>query len=113
VTLLDGDVRLFKRSRSRAWQATFKVDGRWVRVSTKCKQFNEAKTRARELYVEYQVRLKNGLPVISKRFADVAAVAIAEMDRQAERGRVGQAVGVKCLVEMMAYMLSSHHACCA
>lgn len=86
VTLLDGDVRLFKRDRSRAWQATFKVDGRWVRLSTKCKQANDAKKRARELYVEYQVRLKNGLPVISKRFADVAAVAIAEMNKQVEAG---------------------------
>ena len=37
VTLLDGDIRVFKRPRSRAWQATFKMDGRWVRVSTNCK----------------------------------------------------------------------------
>jgi integrase len=86
VTLLDGDLRLFKRDRSRAWQATFKIDGRWVRISTKHKQLDAAKKRARELYVEYQVRLKNGLPVISKRFADVAAVAIAEMDKQLEAG---------------------------
>ncbi|MFO7771528.1 MAG: site-specific integrase, partial [Roseovarius gahaiensis] len=86
VTLLDGDVRVFKRDRSRAWQATFKIDGRWVRVSTKCKQLDDAKKRARELYVEYQVRQKNGLPVISKRFADVAAVTIAEMEKQVEAG---------------------------
>ena len=32
VTLLDGDIRVFKRPRSRAWQATFKMDGNWVRV---------------------------------------------------------------------------------
>ena len=86
VTLLDGDVRVFKRDRSRAWQATFKIDGRWVRLSTKCKQLDDAKKRARELYVEYQVRQKNGLPVISKRFADVAAVTIAEMDKQVDAG---------------------------
>ena len=36
VTLLDGDIRVFKRPRSRVWQATFKMDGTWVRVSTKC-----------------------------------------------------------------------------
>ena len=90
VTLLDGDVRLFKRDRSRAWQATFKIDGRWVRVSTKNKQLDAAKKTARELYVEYQVRLKNGLPVISKRFADVAAVCIADMQKQ-----LGAGVGKK------------------
>ena len=46
VTLLDGDIRVFKRPRSRAWQATFKMDGTWVRVSTKCKQLSEAKEAA-------------------------------------------------------------------
>ena len=51
VTLLDGDIRVFKRPRSRAWQATFKMDGTWVRVSTKCKQLAEAKGAARELYM--------------------------------------------------------------
>ena len=90
VTLLDGDVRVFKRDRSRAWQAAFKIDGRWVRITTKCKQLEDAKRRARELYVEYQVRQKNGLPVVSKRFADVARAVIADMDQQLEAG-VGKA----------------------
>ena len=62
VTLLDGGIRVFKRARSRAWQATFKMDGTWVRVSTKCKQLKEAKEAARELYLEYRIRLKHGLP---------------------------------------------------
>lgn len=85
-TLLDGDVRLFKRDRSRAWQATFKIDGHWVRVSTACKQLDDAKKAARELYLEYRIRQKNGLPVISKRFSDVAVVTIAEMDKQLKAG---------------------------
>jgi hypothetical protein len=90
VTLLDGDLRLFKRDRSRTWQAAFKIDGRWVRITTKCKQLEDAKRRARELYVEYQVRQKNGLPVVSKRFADVARIVIADMDQQLAAG-VGKA----------------------
>ncbi|MEQ9244378.1 MAG: hypothetical protein RLO21_00160 [Nitratireductor sp.] len=85
-TVLDGDVRLFRRPRSRAWQATFKMGGRWIRVTTKCKQLADAKKRAREIYLEYQLREKNGLPVISKRFADVARVVIADMDKQLEAG---------------------------
>ena len=56
VTLLDGDMRVFKRLRSRAWQANFKMDGTWVRVSTKRKQLSEAKEAARELYIEYKIR---------------------------------------------------------
>jgi integrase len=83
-------VRLVKRKRSRAWQAAFKIDGRWVRVTTKCRQLDDAKKRAREIYVEYQVRLKNGLPVLSKRFVDVARLVIADMDQQLTAG-VGKA----------------------
>ena len=52
VTLLDEDIRVFKRPRSRAWQAIFKMDGTQVRVSTKCKQLSEAKEAVRELYIE-------------------------------------------------------------
>lgn len=86
VTVLDGDVRLYRRANSRAWQAAFKLDGRWVRVSTNCKQLSAARECARELFVEYRVRQKNGLPVISKRFADVAKVAVAEMQQQLAAG---------------------------
>ena len=86
VTLLDGDIRVFKRLRSRAWQAPFKMDGTWVRVSTKCKQLSAAKEAARELYIEYKIRQKNGLPVISKRFADVAAYCVADMQKQLDAG---------------------------
>jgi len=86
VTLLDGDIRVFKRARSRAWQATFKKDGTWVRVSTKCNQLKDAKEAARELYLEYRIRQKHGLPVISKRFADVAAYCILDMQKQLAAG---------------------------
>ncbi|MBR3371927.1 MAG: site-specific integrase [Rhodobacteraceae bacterium] len=86
VTVLDGDVRLVKRKNSRAWQAAFKIDGRWVRISTKCRQLDDARSKARELYLEYKMRQKNGLPVVSKRFADVARLVIADMEQQLEAG---------------------------
>lgn len=86
VTMLDGDVRLMRRRNSRAWQAAFKIDGRWVRITTGSRQLDDAKRRARELYVEYQVRQKNGLPVISKRFVDVARLVIADMEAQLAAG---------------------------
>ena len=86
MTLLDGDIRVFKRACSRAWQSTFKMDGTWVRVSTKCKQINEAKEAARELYLECRIRQKQGLPVFSKRFADVAAYCISDIQKQLDVG---------------------------
>ena len=86
VTLLDGDIRVFKRPRSRVWQAIFKMDGTWVRVSTKCGQLSDAKEAARKLYIEYKIRQNNELPLISKRFANVAAHCVADMQKQLNAG---------------------------
>jgi len=85
-TLMDGEVRLFKRKRSSIWQVVFMMDGRQVRVSTKKRILQDAKDAAREIYLDYRFRQKNGLPVISKRFADVAALCRATMKEQLENG---------------------------
>jgi hypothetical protein len=85
-TLMDGEVRLFKRKRSSVWQVVFMMDGRQVRVSTKKRILKDAKDAAREIYLDYRFRQKNGLPVISNRFADVAALCRATMKEQLENG---------------------------
>ena len=41
-TLMDGEVRLFKRKHSKVWQIAFTLDGRQVRVSSKKRILNEA-----------------------------------------------------------------------
>ena len=41
VTMLDGDVRLTRRRNSTAWQAAFKIQDRWIRATTKCRQLSE------------------------------------------------------------------------
>ncbi|SCC78520.1 tyrosine-type recombinase/integrase [Saliniramus fredricksonii] len=86
VTIMDGDIRLTRRPNSRAWQAAFKAGKRLVRISTGCRQLDDAKRRAREQYMEYQLRLKNNLPTVTKRFADVAATCIADMQNQLAAG---------------------------
>ena len=48
-------------------------------VSSKKRILNDAVAAAREIYLDYRFRQKNGLPVISKRFADVAALCDATM----------------------------------
>ena len=85
-TLMDGEVRLFKRKHSSVWQVVFMMDGRQVRVSTKKRILKDAKDAAREIYLDYRFRQKNGLPVISKRFADVAALCRAAMKQQLDNG---------------------------
>lgn len=86
VTILDGDIRLTRRPNSKAWQAAFKIGDRLVRVTTGCRQLDEAKKRARDQFIEYRIRLQNNLPVISKRFSDVAASCIADMQNQLSAG---------------------------
>ena len=81
-TLLDGEVKVYKRGNSKRWQATFKIDQHWVRISTGKTVLEEARTVARDQYLAYKFRAKQELPVVTKRFEDVAKLAIADMQRQ-------------------------------
>lgn len=85
-TVLDGDVRLTRRGGSSAWQAAFKIDDRWVRVTTKCRQLADAKERAKELYMEFRFKAKHDLPIVSKRFDAVARLTVTDMQKQLEAG---------------------------
>lgn len=86
VTILDGDVRLTRRKSSSAWQAAFKIDDRWVRVTTKARQLADAKETAKTLYMEYRFRAKHDLPIVSKRFDAVARLAVLDMQTQLDAG---------------------------
>jgi hypothetical protein len=83
---MDGEVRLFKRKHSKVWQIAFTLDVRQVRVSSNKRILNDAVAAAREIYLDYRFRQKNGLPAISKRFADVAALCRATMKQQLDNG---------------------------
>ena len=64
VTLLDGAVVLYLRSRTRKWQARFKVGGYWKRITTKCIDLDKAKDIALEQYMEHLFKQKHGIPSI-------------------------------------------------
>lgn len=84
--ILDGEVRVYRRERSKRWQTAFSIDGHVVRVSTGKRNLEEAKEYARDTYLEYKFRHKNNLPVVSKKFSDVARLAIADMRKQLDAG---------------------------
>lgn len=86
VVISDGDIKLYKRRNSAVWQAKFKLDGRWVRVSTEQRKLDEAKTRAKRKIIEYEVMLEKQIPVVTKTFGSVAKLAIAEMQEELQRG---------------------------
>ena len=84
--VLDGAFVLTQRDGNAKWQARFKIAGRWHRMSTKTKNLIEAKDAAREQYIEAKYRAKLGVPVQSKRFKDVAKLAVDEMQKSLAGG---------------------------
>lgn len=54
VLILDGEVRVYRRERSKRWQAAFSIDGKPIRISTGKKDLIEAKEIARDTYLEYR-----------------------------------------------------------
>jgi hypothetical protein len=86
ITLLDGEIVLSRRDGSAKWQARFKSERRWIRVTTKEKNLKDAKHAARELYLDAQYRVKHSIPAQSKRFKDVAKLAVDRMEKAMEAG---------------------------
>jgi len=86
VTILDGAIVLTRRDGSAKWQARFKVDGRWIRITTKQKDLKEAKEIANNLYLDARARVRFGIPAQSRRFRDVAKLAIDRMQRALDAG---------------------------
>jgi hypothetical protein len=84
--ILDGDVRVYRRERSKRWQASFSIDGHTIRVSTGKRDLAEAKEYARDTYLEYKFRHKNDLPIVTKKFSDVARLAMVDMRKQLAAG---------------------------
>ena len=102
--LLDGEVRVYRRERSRRWQAAFVIDGHTIRISTGKRDLAEAKEYASETFLEYKFRHKNDLPVVTKKFSDVAKLAIADMRKQLDAG-LGRKVFADYIVCIERYLI--------
>jgi len=57
----------------------FKVHGKWLRTSTKTEKLLDAKSNAVDIVTNAWFREKNQLPIVNKRFKQVAKLAIARM----------------------------------
>ena len=84
--------------------AAFQIDGQHIRISTGKSDLDEAKQAASDSYLEYKFRQKNGAPVVSKRFADVAKLCITEMNKQLENG-VGKKVYRDYVIVLEKYLI--------
>ena len=87
IHLRDGEVVLFKITRSKKWQARFRVTtGKWVRFTTKRTSIEEATRIACDKYDEARYRERLGFAMFVKRFDEMARYCVEEMRRDLDAG---------------------------
>ncbi len=77
--LLENELVVYRRERSSIWQCRYKVGGIWQRASTKERDLKKAHTAAKKLMITAEIRLHENLPVVTRRFRDVAKLAVQRM----------------------------------
>lgn len=80
--LAENKLVIYRRERSNVWQCRYKVGNRWKRESTKETDRKQAEKKAWDLMAEADFRLRNNLPAITRRFRDVAALAVKRMETE-------------------------------
>jgi integrase len=85
-TLMERTLVVYRRERSSVWQCRFKVAGIWQRASTKEVDLGKAKEVAKSLMVTAEIRKKENLPVVSRKFKHCAALAVTQMDYEQKVG---------------------------
>jgi len=87
IVILENRLVMYKRARSSVWQVRVKLDnGDWHRTTTKQTDLDDAQERALEIYYEARERSKNKLPQASRRFSNVAKMAIQQMEDELKHG---------------------------
>ncbi len=87
LVVMDHALVVYRRERSTIWQCRYKVDGVWQRASTKERDVEKAKLKARELLIEAEIRKRSNLPVVTRKFTSVAKLAIERMEDEQKSGK--------------------------
>ncbi len=87
IHLRDGEVVLYKVSRSTYWQARIRLlTPKWIRFSTRQRNQIDAARVACERYDEARYRERLGLAPTLKRFEDIARACIEDLEREMAAG---------------------------
>jgi integrase len=84
--LMDRTLVLYRRERSGVWQCRYKVAGVWQRATTKERKLKDATEQAKRLMIEAELRKRENLPVVTRRFRDVAKLAIQRLEDSQKNG---------------------------
>ncbi len=84
--LMEHTLLVYRRERSDIWQCRYKVGGAWQRATTKEHDLDRAQAKAKELLIEAEIRKRENLPVVSRRFRQIAKLAIERMENETAAG---------------------------
>jgi integrase len=84
--ITENELIVYRRENSSIWQCRFKVDGNWQRASTKERNLQSAKEKAKDLHLEAKIRQREGLPVLSRKFRNVANMAVKRLKDEIASG---------------------------
>lgn len=82
----ENEIIVYRRERSEIWQCRYKVGGVWQRASTKERKLKDAKEVAKTLRIRAEIRKHDNLPVITRKFRDVAKLAVQRMQQKTANG---------------------------
>ena len=77
--ILPRELIVYQRSDSDVWQCRVKVDNKWFSKTTKERDLEKAIERAKRLLFEAQLRNESKIPVVTKKFRDIAKLAKQQM----------------------------------
>lgn len=79
--LIDRKLVIYQRPTSEVWQCRYTVNGKkWHCKSTGERDLKEAIPKAHEILIGARLLKERNLPVVSKKFSDMAKLAIQKMD---------------------------------
>ena len=85
--MMEGELVVYQRERSTIWQCRYKVGNVWQRASTKQHDLKKAKAEARDIQLTAEIRKRDNLPVVTRKFRHVAELAKKRMDDDTKAGR--------------------------
>lgn len=77
---------LYRRERSGVWQCRYKAGGVWQRATTKERDIKAATEQAKRLMIKAEIRIEQNLPVVTRRFKDVAKLALQRLEDEQKNG---------------------------
>lgn len=89
--IIERELIVYRRERSAVWQCRFKVGNIWKRASTGERDLQKAIRKSHEVRMEAEILRRNNLPVITRRFSDIARIAVKRMEEEVKNGE-GKAI---------------------